>query len=222
MERTISVSGRGKLSLRPDMIRLMMSLEDTFDDYGRTLFESSQQMNGIKDIFEGLGFERCDVKTVSFNIDTQYESFQDEDLSWKKRFIGYKFHHSFKVEFDIDNEKLGKILYELSHGKTCPEFNIVYTVKNADEARDELLRNALKDAVKKAELLSESAGVKLGGIININYSFNDADIVSKPSERLFEASCMKAGGFDADSYDVNIEPDDIEITDTVTVIWNII
>lgn len=223
MERTISVTGKGRISLKPDLIRLMMELEGTFEDYGETLKQSSQQMEALKNMFEKLGFERGDVKTLSFNIDAEYQSYQDDDKSWKKRFVGYKFRHSFKLEFDIDNARLGGILYALAHEKTCPEFHIFYTVKDVEAAKDELLKSALKDSMKKAELLSASAGVTLGEIININYLFEDMKFFSVTTERLFDASCMRAAGAAEDAaYDVNVEPDDIELTDTVTVIWSIV
>lgn len=54
------------------------------------------------------GFERSDVKTLSFNVDTRYESYQTKDRSWKERFVGYEFKHVMKVEFDSDNARLGK------------------------------------------------------------------------------------------------------------------
>lgn len=219
MERTISITGKGRISLKPDLIRLIMRLEGTFEDYGETLKQSSQQMEALKNMFEGLGFERGDIKTLSFNIDAEYQS----DKSWKKRFIGYKFRHSFKLEFDIDNARLGKILYALAHEKTCPEFHIFYTIKDDEAAKDELLKNALKDSMKKAELLSAASGVTLGEIININYLFEDVKFLSVTTERLFDASCMRAAGAAEDAaYDVNVEPDNIELTDTVTVIWSIV
>lgn len=222
MERTIKVTGKGKLSVKPDLIRLVMGLEGIFKDYDETLERSLKQIEEIKDIFEGLGFERSDIKTLSFNIDTEYESYQAEDKTWKKRFIGYRFHHSVKVEFDMDNKRLGRILYSLVHADECPEFNIFYTVKDAEKAKDELIQNALKDSIRKAELISIGAGVKLGDIISIDYSFNERDIVSKPIKRMMETeTLMLKKSAASDSYDMDIEPEDIDLSDTLTVIWNI-
>ena len=52
----------------------------------------------LKDCFEKLGFERTDLKTLNFNVDTEYESYQDRDKSWKRRFMGYKYVHNISKE----------------------------------------------------------------------------------------------------------------------------
>ncbi len=60
--------------------------------------------------------DRCrqtDLKTLTFNIDTEYESYQ-EKKTYKQLFTDYKYHHQMKVEVDSDNDRLGKVLYALS------------------------------------------------------------------------------------------------------------
>ena len=107
MERTIRVTGKGKISVKPDTIRLNISLEDTFREYENTLKNSAENVEILKDIIERLGYRRQDLKTLYFNINTEYESYQDRDKSWKKRFKGYKYVHRMKLEFEADNKRLG-------------------------------------------------------------------------------------------------------------------
>ena len=67
--------------------------------------------------------------------------------------------------------------------------------------------------------MTEAAGVKLGDIITIDYSWGEITFLSEPMERcmsLAEECCMPSG-----SYDIDIEPDDIDTTDTVTFVWQI-
>ena len=81
MERTIRVTGKGKISVKPDTIRLNISLEDTFREYENTLKNSAENVEILKDIIERLGYRRQDLKTLYFNINTEYESYQDRDKS---------------------------------------------------------------------------------------------------------------------------------------------
>ena len=74
MERTIRVTGKGTISVKPDVIRLLLTLEDMYDTYEKTLEQSAAQVEMLKDCFEKLGFQRTDLKTVDFNVDTEYES----------------------------------------------------------------------------------------------------------------------------------------------------
>lgn len=83
MERTIRVTGKGKVSVKPDMIRLKINMEGLSKDYEETLRSSAESTELIKDVFEKLGFGRKTLKILYFNVDTEYESYQDRDKSWK-------------------------------------------------------------------------------------------------------------------------------------------
>ena len=103
MMRTIKVTGKGKIAVKPDMIRLYVNKEELCHEYEDTLRRSTEDTELLKDLFEKLGFQRKDLKTVYFNVDTEYESYQDRDKSWKRRFEGYKYIHHMKIEFASDN-----------------------------------------------------------------------------------------------------------------------
>ena len=55
MERTIRVTGKGNISVKPDTIRLRISLEDIFREYDDALRHSADSVELLKDIFAGLG-----------------------------------------------------------------------------------------------------------------------------------------------------------------------
>lgn len=61
MERTIRVTGKGKLSVKSDMIRLRINIEGTYEEYDETLRRSSDCVGILKDL---IGV--CQVKCVSF------------------------------------------------------------------------------------------------------------------------------------------------------------
>lgn len=220
MDRIIRVTGKGKLSVKPDTIRLNISLEDIRESYEETLKQSSEQTEQLKDCFEKLGFERNDLKTLYFNVDTKYESYQDRNKEWKRKFVGYKFTHSFKLDFPAENERLGKVLYALAHCPIHPEFSIAYTVKDMEQCKNLLLGKAVADSKQKAEILTQEAGAKLGQVITIDYSWREMEIISRPMNKMMEP-CMMMEDCAAGSYDMDIEPDDIDVTDTVTVVWSL-
>ena len=220
MERTIRVTGKGKISVKPDTIRLRLSVEGIYPEYDETLRKSAEVVELLKDLVEQLGYERKELKTLYFNIDTEYESYQEKDKSWKRRFQGYKYVHRMKIEFPADNQKLGKMLYALAHCSVEPEFSIEYTVADPEASKNELLGKAVKDSMQKASVLAEASGVKLDKILTIDYSWGEIDFVSRPLQEMSLRCCEPIESYSA-SYDMDIEPDDIDITDTVTVVWNI-
>ena len=104
--RTIRVTGKGQIKVKPDMTRITMALDGLFKDYGETLRHSSEETEVLKDVLSGFGFERADLKTFNFRVDTEYESYKDRDGSYKQRFSGYRFRHMLKVEFPSDKNYL--------------------------------------------------------------------------------------------------------------------
>jgi uncharacterized protein YggE len=222
MERLIKVTGRGKLSLTPDTVRLRIDLVDQDREYDRAIRSSTQHSQELRDAFTAFGFERSDLKTLSFHVDTEYESYQDrKDNSWKQRFLGYKAYHTLKIEFPTERESIGRILSMLTGLSGKPEFHVEYTVKDTEKAKDELLKAAVSDSRHKAEILAEAAGTDLGSIMTIDYSWGVIDFVTRPMNRLAEPA-MAYGAAMEDSYEMDIEPENIEVEDTVTVIWELL
>lgn len=219
--RTIRVTGKGQIKVKPDMTRITMTLTGLYKEYGETLRRSSEDTEVLKDVLSGFGFERSDLKTLNFSVDTEYESYRDKNNNYKQRFVGYRFNHIMKVEFESDNDRLGKILYALANCKVKPEFRISYTVKDPEVTKNLLLGKAVTDAKEKASVLTQAGGVALKEIQSIDYSWGEIDFEYRPMNGAILAekcSVMPTGG----SYDMDIEPDDIDVSDTVTVVWEIV
>ena len=113
------------------------------------------------------------------------------------------------------------MLYALANAeKIKPEFRLSYTVKDREASKNELLGKAVEDAKAKAAVLTNAAGVDLLQIQSIDYSWGEIDFECSPMMDGCGAPMMacKANG----AYDMNIEPDDIEVSDSVTVVWEIV
>ena len=221
MERIVKVTGKGKLLLKPDTIRLLIDLVDQDKEYDETIRKSTEHSLEVREAFTNFGFDRTDLKTLSFRVDTEYESYQDKkDKSWKQRFIGYKAVHTLKIEFPTEKEVLGKVLYMIARLSGKPEFHVEYTVQDVAKAKNDLLREAVRDSRNKAEILTEAAGVQLGEILSIDYSWEQIDFVTRPMSRLAEPEMAYDSAME-ECYDMDVEPDDISVEDTVTVVWSI-
>ena len=213
--RTIRITGKGMMKVRPDTTRITLTLEGLFPEYGDAFRGSSESTEKMKDLLGRFGFERADLKTLRFSVDTEYESYQERNV-YKQRLIGYKYRHVMKVEFLSDNERLGRILYALAKSPLHPEFRISFTVSDPESAKNELLAAAVKDARNKAEVVADAAGVALQEIVSIDYSWGEVEFEMHPMNDLRMAKIESAG-----NYAMDIEPDDIETSDTVTVTWEI-
>ena len=126
-----------------------------------------------------------------------------------------------KIEFAADNKGLGQVLYALAHGSLKLEFSIEYTVADVEKCKNELLHKAIEDSVQKAQVLTTAANVKLGEIQAIDYSWGEIDFVTKPMNDMRLMECTECEMSAPAAYDIDIEANDIDVTDTVTVVWTI-
>ncbi len=218
--KTIRITGKGQLRIRPDTTRITVTLEGVDPDYGEALHRSASDTEAIRDLLCGFGFGRSDAKTLHFGVDTEYEDYEEKGRH-ARRFAGYRYRHAMKVEFPSDNDRLGRILYALAACPAKPELRISYTVRDPEAAKDALLAEAVKDARAKAAVLTAAAGVALKEIQNIDCAREEIDFTVRPMDGAFAAAKCCASGDTIDGFDMDIEPDDIDVSDTVTVVWEI-
>ena len=217
MEQTICVTGEGRLSLPPDTICLHLEQNDSDSDYSRAVALSAEHTALLRECFTALGFDKSDLKTVSYRVESEYESVQDEKGIWRQRFTGYRAVHSLLLRFPADNERLGQVLSALAPLPARPEFHLEYTVADPEAARDRLLELAVEDAKQQAGVLAAAAHVTLGPILRIDHSRKDMDFVARPVGRVMEAAAMAKGANIA----LDIQPEDIKSSDSVSVVWAI-
>ena len=98
--RTIRVTGIGDITIKPDMTRLDISVEGFAVEYGETLRISAEETEQLRDLLTTLGFERTDLKTLSFSVDPEFDHYKEDDV-YKKILIGYVYSHSMKIEFPL-------------------------------------------------------------------------------------------------------------------------
>ena len=161
--RTIRVTGKGRLKVRPDMTRITITLTGIYKEYAEALKHSAEDTEKIKALLSGFDFQPSDLKTLNFNVDTEYESYTERN-EYKQRLAGYRYRHMMKIEFRSDNDRLGRILYALARCELNPEFNISYFVGDRESAMNELIGKAVADAEEKANVLAAAAGLRLGEI----------------------------------------------------------
>lgn len=93
-----------------------------------------------------------------------------------------------------------------------------FTVKDKDAVSTALLESACVNAKAKAEILARASGVTLGSLVSIDYSWGELHLYS-PTRYEMEERCMPMPC--ATTHDFEIEPDDIDVSDSVTFVWEI-
>lgn len=219
MMRTITVKGVGNVSARPDYITISMSIESVNGNYDKAMHDASKRIAILQDVAVSSGYEKEDIKTVSFNVDTRYESIKDRQGNYKREFAGYACTYRLKLAFDFDSKQLAKVISSIANSGAKPELSIAFTVKNPAMVSEELLASAAKNAREKATILCSASGCEMGQLLSIDYNWGELNIISRTSYEM-EDCLVPLAAMDK-CCAPEIEPDDIDVSDTVAFTWEI-
>jgi len=215
--REIVVKGIGKATAAPDLILVNMTLEVSEPDYEKTMQRGAEMLGALREAVISAGHEGKELKTTSFNINTKYESYNEDNI-WKQRFAGYTCTHELKLEFDLEMQKLGATLGAIAKCEADPNFNIEFSVKDRNAVSERLLESAVENAKDKARVLAKAAGVALGEIRRIDYNWSDIRLYSNTDMQMSYGALRAA---DAAPMAIDMEPEDISVSDAATVVWAI-
>lgn len=215
--RTITVKGVGTASTKPDLIVISLSITEKNAEYVGAINGANERIEKLQKAIAAVGFEKDDLKTLSFNARTNYENHRAMNGDYKQKFAGYVCDYDLKLSLDFDNKRLAETLTAISNSGANAEQSIAFTVKNPEKVSAQLLKSATENAREKAEVLCAASGVTLGELVNIDYSWNDISIHS-PSVYSKQLRCMDAAPAAAMPEFV---PEDIKSSDSATFIWEI-
>lgn len=216
MNKTITVKGIGRAAAKPDLVVLKMDLSTRKMKYEETMDFAAMRIESLTKTLEKVGFKKQDLKTINFDIDTVYESEKDQYGNYHHIFKGYKIRQSLKLEFDFDMKRLAETLTAVGECDSKPELSIRFSIKDISALNKEMLRSASVNARRKAEILCQASGAKLGNLISIDYNWGEVDIYSHTNYEMAE-KCLTMSA----RRTIDIEPEDIDINDTVTFVWEI-
>lgn len=215
--KTIRVTGRGSVTLTPDMFRITIKLEGRCKEYGAALQQSADDTEALRETLRGLGFRSSDLKTTQFDVETAYEWYKRNDKNYK-RFVGYDYRHRLKLEFPRESGRLGAVLEALANGPVRTELAIAAFVKDQEAAKNELLALAVADSAAKAAVMARAAGASVGELQSIDYSWGTVEFATECMDLEESGHACK---FASQIKDFDVEPDDISSSDTVTVVWEL-
>ncbi len=219
MERTITVKGIGTVSVRPDLMVVSMRLNSKDMDYEKSISLATNHVEELRSALINVGFKKEDLKTLDFNVDIAEKRVENKEGDYEYVFDGYECRHRLKLEFDLDTKVLGKVLSAIATCSATPNVSIKFSVKDSNAVSAEILKRATQNAKQKAEILCESASVKLGSLVTIDYNWGEINVTSRT--RYLDSNqhcCAPTMRF----AEMDIEPEDIDAEDSATFVWEII
>ncbi len=204
-ERTIRVTGRGELRVKPDTVRLTLTLGRTDADYAAAVSAAEEAANAAQRALLRAGVSEKDVHALSLRTEPRYETAADENGVRTRKFTGYAAIRRIRAELSAEPALLGKVLAALAESGASPEIASEYAVRSEEALRGELLALAVKDARRRAKAMAKAANVKLGDVLTMETGFG--------------APIVRAAALRMDS--AELQPEDIVLSDEVRVVYGI-
>jgi len=209
VNRSIKIQGTGIVEQTPDIINLFFNVENKDYTYIEATNKVNMRTEELKNKLQEVDIPKENLKTTFYNIDTSHRF-----VNGKNIFDGYLCRHDLELELPLDNDIIKKVLSKIVSSGIDVSFSMSFGVKDKETLKNRVLENGVKDALKKAEILSKAAGVKLGQIISISHGWNEVRVHSDMNLRMEKMALASASMPD-------ITPRDIKASDYVNVEWEI-
>jgi uncharacterized protein YggE len=204
---TVSFSGEGKISAKPDIAIISAGVMTQNADSKTAQDANSQKSKTITDYLKSQGIDEKDIKTSDYNISPQYNY-----SGGQSTIVGYQVSENFQIKVH-DLTKVSTILSGLVRAGANQVNNLGLQIENPDSLKDQARQMAIEDAKKKAQTLQGQVGIKLGHIVN----FSENSGVGGPIYYDAKAQGMGGGGGPVPS----IETGQNDITVDVTLTYQI-
>ena len=150
MPRTVTVKGVGAVSIKPDHIEITLNVISKADEYAEAVNAANAAVVKLQDAITSVGFAREELKTLNFNVKTNYENEADDMGRYRRVFRGYVCGYRLKLGFDMNVALLSRTIDAIAGSGADAELSISFTVKSPERVSDELLRSAAQNAREKA------------------------------------------------------------------------
>ena len=214
MQKKMTVGGAVRLSAAPDLIELDETLTVTAAHYEEVLEKGGAALDQLRSALLEVGFSAEELKTANLQIVPMYENGTDKNGNPQRIFTGFRYRHTLKLAFDLNMARLRSVLDAAARSGAEPEAFLRFTVKDKDALRQRLIEGAVRDAREKAIHVAKTAQVQLGEIIDIIYDHNERDLLS-PTQ--FAGNLCRGS-----SREPEIVPEDIQLYEQITIVWEIV
>lgn len=192
--RLIAVTGTGEVAVSPDRAIVTMGIDARNLVLDQAREEVNQTTRKVLKLAKDLGIDDKYVSTTGANINPEYRYDNNRSV---RRLTGYRVFRNVSIDLR-DLDKLGRLVegaVDLGINQVSPPS---MTLVDRSAAEDDSLKAAAKDARRKAELLAETLGVKVGPVHSLTAVSNNF----RPAP-MAEAAMMRsvsADGGGADTY----------------------
>lgn len=208
--QTMSVSATGKATMVPDLATVTIGVVSDGASAIEVKDKNNQKINQMIAFIKQQGIDDKDIQTTAFYSSPKYDY-----TNGQNNIIGYTANQTVTIKIraiDKSTAQLEKVI----DGAVMSGANQVQGINFSFSDDNQLTQTARKQAIElakqKANEIADEAGLKLGRIVNV---------ITTESNGYAPRPYAMAANVAAKSTAPNIEPGSQEVTETVTVVFDI-
>lgn len=204
-DATITVTGSASVTLKADYAQVSVGVSTTAETVQKASEENNAAIFTVIEALKEAGIAEEDIATSNYSVHAEYDysSFGGQKLT------GYNVTNQLTVIIR-DMEHIGATLDKATAAGANNIYNIEFLSTQADAAQDEATAYAVQDAMRRAKLLADAAGLTLGGIKSISDSSSGWVV----STRTYSSKLDAVAGN-------SILPDDTSVSASVTIVFEL-
>lgn len=167
---TMSLQGTATVKAEPDIADVSTGVITSGKSAAEALKSNNAAMADLLAIAKSAGIVDRDVQTSNFSVQPQYTYSDQRDASGNRlppQIVGYQVSNTLEIRVR-DLTRLGKVLDQMVSAGSNNIGGISFDVADSSTLVNTARRDAMADALAKARLYADAAGVCLDRIVSIS------------------------------------------------------
>ena len=162
----ITVNGEGVVSLAPDTATIRLGVSERAASAAEAMAQTSEKVRGILNQLDSLKIAGLDRQTSGLYLRPVYDNGSRNDTT-PVQVSGYEAGNTVSVTVR-DLSKLGQLL-DAVVAEGANDFNgLQFGLQDNQAALEQARKDAVSDAMARAQQLADAAGVKLGKVVSMS------------------------------------------------------
>lgn len=202
----ISVTGEGVINAAPNRAKITLAVVTENADVKKAQQENNKRANAIINSIKALKIDEKDIKTQNYYINPIY----NYEKNQTPRITGYRVQNEVCLTIrDIDN--VGTVI-NAGVDAGANRVNNIYFYLEDDKIKEQALRESIKDAKKKAEIMADELGKQIVGIVKVTGEWSNIGPVPVRYKMMEEVAMDSAS-----LYETPINPGETEVRASVQI-----
>lgn len=202
----LTVTGQGLSSAQPDLATISLGVSSRAATAAEAMTQNAEAQNKVIDTLKAEGIEARDIQTSGLNLSPMIDYSKEGEAP---RVTGYAAQNNVSVRVR-DIAGLGAVLDKLVASGANEIGGINFTREDMTEAEDAARTAAVQDARRRAEIMAEAAGMRLGPLLRL--ADTPAETPPVPMMRMMAADAKG-------SAPTPIEAGELTVTTSVSAIF---